>query len=252
VPDVVLVAPTAGDEYDIWHREVVSATSTTVTLDAAAPTASGQGGAYGWMRVTSGAAAGEDEFGLSLVSGTTYNLSKPFVAIPSPGDRLRFYGFGHGGIAQPTEEYAYFTAGDQLGQTVVPIWTAERQGLLMPTTLGCDHQFYDRSAIRGRQRAEYCFVFDFDQLAEVVAGTREPEAVVPTWFETFHTDESEVEQKGPLGNPSPSALPTDNFVGVSQYQLYRGAARDEVNGRIYFLRSYFPTAYVVDVYQGPV
>jgi len=249
---VFATAPDAGDEYDLYHREVVSATSTTVTLDGAAPTASGQGGAYGWMRVTSGAAAGEDEFGLTLASGTTYNLSKPFDTIPSAGDRLRWYGVGHPGVEEPTAEYAYFTHGDQVAQTVVPVWTADRQGVLMFTTLGCDHQFYDRSALRGRQRAEYCFVYDFDQLAEVAAGTRQPEAVIPTWFEMFHTDEDDVEQKGYLGDPTPTALPTDNFVGVSAYQLCRGAARDEVNGRIYVLRSYFPTEFIIDVYQGPV
>jgi hypothetical protein len=249
---VFATAPTAGDEYDIWHREVVSATSTTVTLDSAPPANNGQGAAIPFMRVTDGAGAGQDERSLTLDSGTTYTVSPAFDTVPSAGDRVRFYGYGHGGIGQPTAEFAYFTAGDQLGQTVVPIWTSERQGLLMPTTLGSDHQFYDRSAIRGRQRVEYCFVFDFGQLSEVVAGTRDPEDVVPTWFEAFHTDESEVEQRGYLGNPSPTPLPTDNNVGVSQYQLCRGGTRDEVNGRVYWLRSYFPDDYVVDVYQGPV
>jgi hypothetical protein len=249
---VFATAPTSGDEYDIWHREVVSATSTTVTLDSAPPANNEQGAAIPFMRITDGAGAGQDERTLSLVSGTTYTVTPAFDTVPSAGDRVRMYGFGHGGIGQPTAEFAYFTSGDQLGQTVVPIWTSERQGLLMPTTLGSEHQFYDRSAIRGRQRIEYCFVFDFDQLAEVVAETRDPEDVVPTWFEMFHTDESEVEYAGPLGNPSPSALPTDNNVSVSQFQLYRGGARDEVTGRIYWLRSYFPNDYVVDVYQGPV
>ena len=246
------VVPVSGDEYDIWHREIVSATSNTVTLDSAPPAGIPGNTVYAFFRVTNGAGAGQDERTLTLDSGTTYTVSPAFDTVPSAGDRIRMYGYGHGGIGQPTEEYAYFTAGDQLGQTVVPIWTADRQGLLMPTTLGCDHQFYDRSAIRGRQRIEYCFVFDFDQLAEVVAETRNPKDVIPTWFEMFYTDEAEVEYGGWLGNPSPSALPTDNTVNVSQFQLCRGGTRDEVNGRIYWLRSYFPDDYVVDVYQGPV